>query len=203
LEFLPQKRPNEELSPTRRWLSPNARNWLSFSARYQKKPFAEIVDEIVAKPLKLSSLRVGGTSKTDVVPYRLVQGKRQPIDETTEDWRLGAGAIKSNLPDALRFVSALIKSSILTPESSKELFKRRAIMDRKGDKGEVIGVTYGFLRVGEGPDATIAVDGLQPGVTSVLMIFPRQQMASVIFANATPLDLAKIQLKAMEVLLEK
>ena len=171
--------------------------------RASKKAFAEIVDEIVAKPLKLSSLRVGGTSEADVVPYELVNGKRQPIEDSNNDWRLGAGAIKSNLPDALTFASSLIRSSILTPASSKELFKRRATVRRGGGTGEVIGVAYGFMRVGEGSDSSIAATGMQPGAKALLIIYPRQQMASVIFANTTPLDLERIQLAAMQALVEE
>jgi CubicO group peptidase (beta-lactamase class C family) len=183
--------------------------------RAAKKSFAEIVDEIVAKPLKLSSLRVGGVADVDVVPYRLVNGKREPIEDTNNDWRLGAGAIKSNLPDALTFASSLIRSSVLTPASSKELFKRRATVRLGKDKGDVfkkseasqveaIGVNYGgFMRIGEGSDGPIAASGMQPGARSLLIIYPRQQMASVIFANTTPLDLEKIQLAAMEAATEK
>jgi|GEM_PF-6661639 len=183
--------------------------------RAAKQSFAEIVDEIIAKPLKLSSLRVGGVSEADVVPYRLVNGKRQPIEDTNNDWRLGAGAVKSNLPEALRFASSLIQSSILTPASSKELFKRRATVRleggkgdvfkrRQGDKVDVMGITYGgFIRVGDRSDSVIATFGMQPGARALLMIYPRQQMASIIFANTTPLDLEKIQLAAMEALIEK
>ena len=144
----------------------------------------------------------------------VVNGKRQLIEDSNNDWRLGAGAIKSNLPDALRFAASLIQSSILTPASSKELFKRRATVRRERDKedvfvrrqrdrGIVIGVTYGFMRVGEGSDASIAASGMQPGARSLLIIFPRQKMASVIFANTTPLDLENIQLAAMKALAEK
>lgn len=172
--------------------------------RAAKKSFAEIVDEIVAKPLKLSSLRVGETSQADVVSYKLINGKREQIEDVNNDWRLGAGAAKSSLPDALAFASSLIKSSILTPESSKELFKRRAIVRQaEGLKGDVFGVTYGFLRVGEGSDASIMAAGEQPGARSFLIIYPRQQMATIMFANTTPLDLERIQLAAMEALAEK
>lgn len=172
--------------------------------RAAKKPFSEIVDEIVAKPLKLKSIRVGDTSDADVVPYQMVDGKRERIEDTNNDWRLGAGAVKSSLPDALAFASSLIKSSILTPESSKELFKRRAVVKHaEGFKGDSFAVTYGFLRVGEGSDSSIMASGEQPGARAFLIIYPRQQMASVIFANTTPLDLERIQLAAMEVLAEK
>lgn len=171
--------------------------------RAAKKSFAEIVDEIVAKPLKLSSLRVGKSSEADVVPYRLINGKRESIGDSNEDWRLGAGAVKSNLPDALRFASSLVESSILSPESSKELFKRRANVKREDHKGIVIGVTYGFMRIGEGADAPIMASGMQPGARSLLIIYPRQQMASVIFANTTPLDLERIHFAATQALTKK
>lgn len=172
--------------------------------RAAKKSFAEIVDEIVAKPLGLSSLRVGGTSEADVVPYKLVNGLREPIEDSNNDWRLGAGAIKSNLPDALAFASSLIQSSILTPASSKELFKRRSMVKlEEGNNVEVVGVTYGFMRVGNGADASITASGEQPGARALLIIYPRQQMASVIFASTTPLDLERIQLIAMEAVVER
>lgn len=177
-----------------------------------KKSFAEIVDEIVAKPLNLTSLRVGGDSAASVVSYRLVDGKRQPISDCNNDWRLGAGAIKSNLPDALAFASSLLQSSILTPASTKELFKRRAslksegkesIVDKEGNEFETLSITYGFMRYGDAPDAPIAVDGMQPGARSVLIIYPRQHMASVIFANTSPLDLKNILIETMNALSDK
>lgn len=172
--------------------------------RAAKKTFSGIVDEIITAPLKLTSLRIGSTSDDDVSQYRLVNGSREFIDPVNNDWRLGAGAVKSNLPDALAFASALIKSSVLSAESSKELFKRRSVVKFEDDyKGPVIGVTYGFMRVGEGAEATITSSGTQAGVRALLVIYPRTKMASVIFANSAPLDLEKIHLEATQALMEK
>lgn len=162
--------------------------------RAASKSYAELVDEIVAKPLKLSSLRAGGISEADAIRYRLVNGQRQRVEDVNDDWRLGAGTIKSNLPEALVFASSLIQSSILTPESSKELFKRH--FNLRVD-GELVGVTYGFMRSGEGAEATILAVGNQPGARSFMIIYPRAQVASLIFGSTTPLDIERIHLEAM------
>lgn len=159
--------------------------------RASNKPYSQLVKEIVAEPLKLSSLGVCGST---VIPYRLEDGIRQRIDIGTNDWRLGAGSISSNLPDALTFAAALMKSTLISPDSSKELFKTRAFV-LHGD--EKVGLTYGFLRAGKGNNSTISTSGLQPGATALLTFFPQQRIASVIFANTTPLDLSSIHLKAI------
>lgn len=170
--------------------------------RASKKSFSEIVDELVAKPLNLSSLRVGGTSDADVVRYRFVNGKRGSVDDWNDDWRLGAGAVKSNLPDALAFASALIQSSLLTPTSSKELFKRRSRVVLEGEGKMTMAATYGFMRVGDQENAPIAIPGNQPGAKSLLMIYPREQMATIMFGNTTPVNLLEIQLAVMKAIAE-
>lgn len=172
--------------------------------RAAKKSFDRIVDEIVATPLGLSSLCVGGTSKSDVSAYQLEHGKPQLIDNPARDWLLGAGAVRSNLGDAIAFVSSLTRSSLLSPKSSHELFKRRSVVKFELDQeGPLMSITYGFLRAGEGPAATIMSRGDRPGARSLLVIYPQTQVATIMFANASPLDLETINLEVMKSLMEK
>ena len=171
--------------------------------RAARKSFAAIVDEIVAKPLKLSSLRVGGKGEADVVRYCVAHGSRESIDGSSDDWRLGAGAVRSNLGDALAFAASLVQSSILSPESTKELLRRRSSVVTSGASQAVAGMGYGFMRIGLSPDAPIVADGIQAGVRSSLAIYPRSQMITVMFCNTTPVNLVEIQLEVMKALVER
>jgi serine beta-lactamase-like protein LACTB len=153
--------------------------------------FGAIVAEHVASPLDLKTLRVGGKSKFDVSRYRIEGETRVLVPQTYEDWRMGAGSISSSLSDALRYCAALIESSLLTPESSRELFRSHAMLKADGD--ESIGLAYGFTRVGKGQESVLSASGKQPGTSSILTIFPNEKIATLLFANTTPVDLESIQ----------
>jgi serine beta-lactamase-like protein LACTB len=157
--------------------------------RAAESTFDAIVAEHVASPLNLKTLRVGGHSEFDVSRYRIERKTRVLVPQSYEDWRMGAGSVSSSLSDALRYCSALMESSLLSPESSRELFRSHAML--KGD--EPIGLAYGFLRVGTGLDSVLSASGKQPGTSCILTIFPNEKIATLLFANTTPVDLESIQ----------
>lgn len=159
--------------------------------RAAESTFEAIVAKHVASPLDLKTLRVGGHSEFDVSRYQIERKTRVLVPQTYEDWRMGAGSVSSSLSDALKYCSALIASSLLTPESSRELFRSHALL--KGDDDEKIGLAYGFMRLGKGQESILSSSGKQDGTSCVLTIFPNEKIATLLFANTTPVDLESIQ----------
>ncbi|RZL14626.1 MAG: class A beta-lactamase-related serine hydrolase, partial [Pedobacter sp.] len=139
-----------------------------------KKPYKDILDEKIIKPLKLNDTYYGdkiNLTNNEVNSYSFTGvWLKQP--ETDMSIPLGAGAIVSNPADLNKFIEALLEGKIV---STVSLAQMKTIKDKYG-----MGLTSVPYYDKEGYGHGGAIDGF----TSMLYYFPADKLAIAIVSNA-------------------
>jgi CubicO group peptidase (beta-lactamase class C family) len=158
-----------------------------------KKPFGEILDQKIAKPLKLKNTYLGG--KTNIAnnesfSYTLT-GKWEKETETDMSIPLGAGAIVSNPTDLNLFIESLFAGKIVSAAHVNEM---KTI---KGKYGMGLFEFPYFERKSYGHNGSI------DGFKAILGYFPDERLALAITSNGMGYDNNNIVLCALSAYFKK
>lgn len=154
-----------------------------------KKPYAQLIQEKIAKPLKLSLTEVGGKidpAKNQARSYQFTNGNYQVSRETDMSIPGGAGNIVSTPTELLKFIIGLEKGKLIKKES---LDKMKNFKDNYG---------YGLLKV---PFYQYSGFGHTGGIDefkSVLFYFPEVKVAISFITNQSDMDTNELSIKMME-----
>ena len=152
-----------------------------------KKPYSEILNQKIVKPLKLKNTYLGGKISLDnkeCYSYSL-KGKWEKENETDMSIPLGAGAIVSNPTDLNLFIENLFSGKIVSPEHLNQM---KTIKDKYGMG--ILEFPY-FERKSYGHNG--AIDGFRAG----LGYFPNEKLALAITSNGIGYDNNNILLCAL------
>ncbi|WP_394773922.1 serine hydrolase domain-containing protein [Flavobacterium sp.] len=138
-----------------------------------KKPYGDILNQQIIKPLKLKNTYLGGKislDKNECYSYTLI-GKWEKAKETDMSVPLGAGAIVSNPTDLNIFIESLFTGKII---SNEHLNQMKTIKDKYGMG--IVEVPY-FERKSYGHNG--AIDGFR----AIVNYFPTEKLALAITSN--------------------
>ncbi|MDQ0593171.1 D-alanyl-D-alanine carboxypeptidase [Chryseobacterium ginsenosidimutans] len=159
-----------------------------------KKPYAELIKNKIARPLKLALTEVGGkidTSKNQAKSYQYTNGTYDVSSETDMSIPIGAGNIISTPTELLKFILGLEQGKLIKKES---LGKMKNFIDGYG---------YGLVKVpfdrywGYGHTGGIDKFG------SVLFYFPDLKIATAFSTNQSDMDTNEISIKMIETAMGK
>lgn len=151
------------------------------------KPYAEILNAKIIKPLGLVNTHSGGKiniNNNESYSYSF-DGKWEKEDETDLSIPIGAGAITSNPMDLTVFINQLFAGKIIS-DQSLTLMKT---LNEKFGLG-MFSLTY-FGNVSFGHDG--AIDKFQ----SNLLFFPKEQLAVAVISNGMVYSLNNVLMGAM------
>jgi len=138
-----------------------------------KKPYADLVQDKITKPLRLISTKVGDridTSKNQAKSYRYV-GVYQPFPETDMSVPIGAGNIVSTPTEMIKFIIALENGKLISKNSLK------LMKSFKDDYG------YGLVKNDFEQLSGYGHEGAIDGFQSALYYFPESQIAVSFVTN--------------------
>lgn len=152
-----------------------------------KKPFADILNDKILKPLKLKNTTAGNkinTANNEANSYSY-EGVWKIETETDPSVPLGAGAIVSNAADLTTFIENLFAGKIVTPAS---LAKMQTLQDGYG-----LGMfTFPFY-----DETGYAHTGGIDGFSSVLAYFPKNKLSFVQLSNGANYDTNKVTIATL------
>ncbi|WPO81833.1 serine hydrolase domain-containing protein [Chryseobacterium sp. JJR-5R] len=153
-----------------------------------KKPYAELIRDKIAKPLKLTLTEVGGkidTSKNHAQSYQYFNGKYQLSSETDMSIPIGAGNIISTPTELIRFMLGLEQGKLVKKEN---LNKMKDFIDDYG---------YGLVKFPYGKTSGFGHNGGIDGFRSALFYFPDQKVVVSYIVNQSDMDTDEIFDKMM------
>ena len=160
-----------------------------------RKNYEELIQERIFKPLKMTS----STTELSKVDKKLLAKPHQSGNET-KNWNFpamaGAGAIKSNVQDILKYLKTLIEGT--HPEIINE---KLLISQRKID--ENVSISYSWFRIKhEDGTETYFHNGATGGYSATLM-FDRKNKAGVVILTNDDENSDAAAKKILQILLKK
>lgn len=158
-----------------------------------KKPYAQILEDKITKPLNLTNTFFGSKIKIDnneCYAYRYAKKWKQ-TDETDPSIDMGAGGIVSTPTDLIHFARALFNNKIVSKES---VSKMKTIRDRFG---------MGLFKTEYYDKVSYGHNGEINGFTSVLRCFPDENIAFAITSNGLNYSLNSITVTIVNSLFNK
>jgi D-alanyl-D-alanine carboxypeptidase len=148
-----------------------------------KKPFAELIKDKIAKPLKLTLTEAGvkiDPSKNQAESYLYANGKYQIFPETDMSIPGGAGNIISTPTELIQFILGLEQGKLVKKES---LAKMKHFIDDYG---------YGLVKFPYGKISGFGHNGGIDGFRSALFYFPDLKVAVSYVVNQADVDTNEI-----------
>lgn len=148
-----------------------------------KKPYAELIKDKIAKPLKLTLTEAGGKidpSKNQAESYLYTNGKYQIFPETDMSIPGGAGNIISTPTELIQFILGLEQGKLIKKES---LAKMKYFIDDYG---------YGLVKFPYGKISGFGHNGGIDGFRSALFYFPDLKVAVSYVVNQADVDANEI-----------
>lgn len=148
-----------------------------------KKPYAELIKDKIAKPLKLKLTEAGGKidpSKNQAESYLYTNGKYQIFPETDMSIPGGAGNIISTPTELIQFILGLEQGKLIKKES---LAKMKHFIDDYG---------YGLVKFPYGKISGFGHNGGIDGFRSALFYFPDLKVAVSYVVNQADVDANEI-----------
>jgi D-alanyl-D-alanine carboxypeptidase len=147
-----------------------------------KKPYADLVQEKIAKPLGLKNTYYGGkvnVASNEAYSYKLAS-KWEKDAETDMSIPAGAGAIVSNVSDLSRFIEALFDGKLISAASLEQM---KTIHDGYG---------MGMFEVKIGDKTGYGHNGGIDSFTSMLAYFPDDKTTLALTSNGRVFSNSKI-----------
>ena len=158
-----------------------------------KKPFKELVDKAIIKPLGLKNTYYGGkinTAANEALSYKF-NGAWVKEKETDMSIPLGAGAIVSNPSDLTRFFEALFAGKVVSQASLDQM---KAINEGYG---------MGLFRFPFNEKSAYGHNGGIDGFTSMAAYLPEDKVAMALTSNASAYDNNNIAIAALSWIFDK
>lgn len=155
-----------------------------------KKPYAELIKNKIAKPLKLTLTGVGGkidTSKNQAKSYQYSGGSYIAAPETDMSVPIGAGNIVSTPRELLTFILGLEQGKLITKEN---VDKMKHFIDDYG---------YGLVKFQFEKYTGFGHNGAIDGFRSELIYFPELKTAVSFTVNQQDVDSDEIFSRMMAV----
>lgn len=140
-----------------------------------KKPYGELVNELIAKPAGLKNTALGGkiaTGKNECKSYKYV-GQWNVEPETNISVPLGAGGIVSTPTDLVKFSNALFGGKLVTKESLEQM---QTVKERFG---------MGLFKIPFNDKTGFGHTGGIDGFTSVFSHFSDGNISYAMISNGT------------------
>jgi len=164
------------------------------------EPYWEQVQERIAKPLGMKSLRPDYPwTKTPerARGYRRLLGVIVPSTDTDVSWKLPGGGFTSNISDLARFAEGLMGEKLVKPETRKRMWTRQPLPE-----GKTSSYGLGFF-VGKARDQRlISHSGAQEATRTLMRLFPDSGTAVVLMSNCEYANLKPIAVAMENVLFE-
>jgi CubicO group peptidase (beta-lactamase class C family) len=149
-----------------------------------KKPYAAVIDEVIAKPLGLSTLVYCDKNRpiaNRARDYVLDNGKPMAIPPIDVSWFGGAGALCATASDLVRWEHALWSGRLLSQASRTSMHSPSSIQT----SGTSLQVDYGFARAFGvlGGHRKIAHTGYGAGITAILTHYPDDDLILAVLTN--------------------
>jgi len=180
-----------DFDPGTRWQYSNT-NFVIAAMIVQKAsgvPFFQFLQSRILDPLGMKSaidFDAKGPSSVQPIGYmRYALGPLRPATSTGPGWMHGAGELAMTASDLARWDIAMIKQSLLAPQSYKAM--ETTVLLRNGvSSGYGLGVDVGMM----GGHRMIAHNGEVAGFTADNLVFPDDSVAVVVLTNqdAAPAD---------------
>ncbi|MBB4806066.1 D-alanyl-D-alanine carboxypeptidase [Chryseobacterium defluvii] len=154
-----------------------------------KKEYAQLVQDKIARSLKLTLTKVGGkinTSENQALSYQYMNGNYQPLPETDMSIPIGAGNIISTPTELLKFITGLENGKLITKTSLKQM---KIFVDDYG---------YGLVKVPFEKYSGFGHTGGIDGFSSVLYYFPELKTAVSFVTNQSDYKSENIFSRMME-----
>ncbi|TDQ24042.1 serine hydrolase domain-containing protein [Tenacibaculum caenipelagi] len=158
-----------------------------------KKPYAQILENEITKPLNLNQTFFGSKiniENNECYAYRFVDKWKQ-TEETDPSIDMGAGGIVSSPTDLVLFAKALFSHKILSAESVAQM---KTIQDKFG---------MGIFKTEYYDKVSYGHNGEINGFTSVLRYFPNEDIAFAITSNGLNYNLNTITVTIVNSLFNK
>ena len=169
------------------------------------KPFAQLVDEMIADRAGMDSLRPDYQwieIPHSAVGYRL-RGRGEnagslPSTDTDVSWKLAGGGFISTIGDLGRFAAALLGEELLTEELKDEMWTRQRTRDATPTR-----YGLGFVTNGEnGEHLRVSHSGSQEKTKTYLLIAPHFEVGVVLMCNSEQARLGQLAGELLEVLIQ-
>jgi len=149
-----------------------------------KKSYAAVIDEVITKPLGLSTLVYCDKNRpiaNRVRDYVLEGGMPMPIQPIDVSWFGGAGALCATASDLVRWEHALWTGRLLSHASQASMHAPSSIRT----SGATLQVDYGFGRAFGvlGGHRKIAHTGYGAGITAILTHYPDHDLILAVLTN--------------------
>ncbi len=151
--------------------------------RAGKQPFTAQIQERIAKPLGMRSLRVDVESADQ--PHWAVGYMENDDDEIVRApehahyWKHGAGAYKSNIADFARWAQALLNRQLLEQATYAQMWKPQPLQD-----GTSTTWGLGFTVTRQNGKLKISHNGNQDEASSRMVLYPDAQHGLVVLTNS-------------------
>ncbi len=138
-----------------------------------KKPYKDLLQEKIVKPLGLKNTYYGGKTNpaaNEVMSYKF-EGSWAPEPETDMSIPAGAGAVVSNVNDISRFIEALFAGKVISAASLEQM---KTIKDGYG---------LGLFTIPFNEKTSYGHTGGIDGFTSMLGYFPNEKVTVAMTSN--------------------
>ncbi|WP_294286896.1 serine hydrolase domain-containing protein [uncultured Chryseobacterium sp.] len=154
-----------------------------------RKPYAELLQSKIAKPLKLTLTEAGGKidpSKNQAESYQYTNGKYKASSETDMSIPIGAGNVISTPRDLLSFMLGLEQGKLIRKENFE---KMKTFTDDYG---------YGLAKIPFGKYWGYGHNGGIDEFRSALFYFPDLKIAAAFTVNQSDMDVNDILINLLE-----
>lgn len=168
--------------------------------RAGKKPYAQLVKELVLEPLGMRATEPDYVSSS--IPHRTHGYERdaaQRLVETFDDdvaWKLPGGGWTSTVGDLARFGAGLFGSQVLSDEA-----KRRAWSEQRLPDGKGTGMGLGFFLATLSGERMVSHSGGQRKASTYLAVLPERGLAVAAMSNTDGAPMQEIAFGALRLLL--
>jgi len=151
--------------------------------RAAKKPYAELVRELVLVPAGMKSTEPDFLSRA--IPHRaagyeeLSDGTLYEVFGDDVSWKLPGGGWTSTVGDLARFGAALIGTKMLSEEEKRLLWTPQTLADGTRQTNTGLGFEVGEL----GGERLICHSGGQRRASTFLAVFPERRLAVAVMSN--------------------
>jgi CubicO group peptidase (beta-lactamase class C family) len=169
------------------------------------KPYADVMDERVFKPLGMTWTTLRPTmamTRTLSQGHDLVNGRMavlRPAPDNSANWP--AGSVFSNLDDLSRFVTAMMNDGKI---DGKQILSPKAVAAVTMPHADVPGSNtkygYGLDLEGSGDTLTWTHGGSRAGYGSFIAMIPSRQAAVIVLSNRTGQNLPRTRAAIMRML---
>jgi len=170
--------------------------------RAGKKPYAELVRELVLVPAGMTSTEPDFRSRS--IPHRSKGYERDAsgrLVETLDDdvaWKLPGGGWTSTVGDLARFGAALIGTQLLDAAQKEALWTKQ-----KTSSGEVTDMGLGFFLGELDGERLVSHSGGQRKASTFLAILPERRLAVAAMSNTNTAPMEDLALEVLRLLRSK